>query len=131
MEEIMKPIIALAEKGIVVTEKEAKSLQKYKEAIKKISGEKTLLAQNYKVGDTIKYRALSKTLFRIMKNGKEEFYKGETATKMVAFVQKNGGILSLEDLAKYEPKWRTPVVFKYKDLRKPKTRCRTISNVEC
>ena len=117
MEEIMKPIIALAEKGIVVTEKEAKSLQKYKEAIKKISGEKTLLAQNYKVGDTIKYRALSKTLFRIMKNGKEEFYKGETATKMVAFVQKNGGILSLEDLAKYEPKWRTPVVFKYKDLR--------------
>ena len=117
MEEIMKPIIALAEKGIVVTEKEAKSLQKYKEAIKKISGEKTLLAQNYKVGDTIKYRALSETLFRIMKNGKEEFYKGETATKMVAFVQKNGGILSLEDLAKYEPKWRTPVVFKYKDLR--------------
>ena len=117
MEEIMKPIIELAKKGIVVTEKQEKSLQKYQESIKKISGEKTLLAQNYKMGDTIKYRALSETLLRIMNNGKAEFYKGETATKIVAFVQKNGGILTLEDLAKYEPKWRTPVVFKYKDLK--------------
>lgn len=117
IEEIMKPIIALAKKGVVVTEKQEKTMEKHQESIKKISGEKTLLAQNYKVGDTIKYFALAETLSRIMKNGKGEFYRGETAKKMVAFVQKNGGILSLEDLAKYEPKWRTPIVFKYKNLK--------------
>lgn len=117
IEEIMKPVIALAKRGVIVTEKQEKRLRDFKDAIVKISGPKTLLAQNYKVGDTIKYPALAETLTRIMKNGKNEFYSGETALKMVAFLQKKGGILTLEDLSKYEVKWRKPVIFKYKDLK--------------
>jgi gamma-glutamyltranspeptidase/glutathione hydrolase len=117
MEEIIKPTIALAKKGVVVSEKQIKQLESHKTAIIKISGNQTLLAQNYKVGDTIKYVALAQTLSRIMKNGKEEFYKGETAKKMVDFIQKRGGIISMEDLSKYEAKWRAPIVFKYKDLK--------------
>lgn len=117
IEEIMKPIIALAKKGIVVTEKQGKRLQNYHDILVKVSGENTLLAHNYKVGDTIKYRALAETLSRIMKNGKDEFYKGETAKKMVDFIQKNGGIITLEDLSKYEAKWRNPVIFNFKDLK--------------
>lgn len=117
MEEIMKPVITLAKKGIVVTEKQEKRLQNYREAIVKVSGEKTLLAQNYKAGDTIKYPALAETLSKIMKKGASEFYKGETAKKIVDFVQKNGGIITLEDLSKYEAKWRNPIIFKYKDLK--------------
>ncbi|MFI0491475.1 gamma-glutamyltransferase, partial [Flavobacterium sp.] len=85
--------------------------------IVKVSGEKTLLAQNYKAGDTIKYPALAETLSKIMKKGASEFYKGETAKKIVDFVQKNGGIITLEDLSKYEAKWRNPIIFKYKDLK--------------
>jgi len=117
IEEIMKPAIALAKRGVIVTEKQVKQLESYKADIIKISGNQTLLAQNYKVGDTIKYVALAETLTRIMKNGKEEFYKGETAQKMVDFIQQKGGIISMEDLAKYEAKWRNPVVFKYQDLK--------------
>jgi len=117
MEEIMKPAIALAKNGVVVSEKQTKQLESNKAAIIKISGNQTLLAQNYKVGDTIKYIALAETLSRIMKNGKDEFYKGETAKKMVDFIQKKGGIISMNDLYRYEAKWRTPVVFKYKDLK--------------
>lgn len=117
MEEIMKPSIALAKKGVVVTEKQAKQLESHKAAIIKISGNQTLLAQSYKVGDTIKYTALAETLSRIMKNGKEEFYKGETAQKMVNFIQQKGGIIAMEDLSKYEAKWRNPIVFNYKDLK--------------
>ena len=33
------------------------------------------------------------------------------------FIQENGGIITLEDLSKYEAKWRTPVTFKYDDLK--------------
>lgn len=117
MEEIIKPAIALAKKGVVVSEKQIKQLESNKTAILKISGNQTLLAQNYKVGDTIKYAALAETLSRIMKNGKDEFYKGETAQKMVNFIHQKGGIISMEDLAKYEAKWRNPIVFKYKDLK--------------
>ena len=98
---IMKPAIALAKKGVIVTEKQEKQILANIEAIKKISGNETLMSKIYKVGDTIKYNALAETLTRIMKNGKDEFYKGETAKKMVAFIQKNGGIISMKDLEKY------------------------------
>jgi len=116
IEEIMKPVIALAKKGVIVTEKQLKQIQSNQQEIIKVSGSETLYAQNYKVGDTIKYIAIAETLIRIMKNGKDEFYKGETAKKIVAFLQKNGGIISMEDLDKYEAKWREPIRFKYKDL---------------
>jgi gamma-glutamyltranspeptidase / glutathione hydrolase len=115
--EIMKPVIALAKKGIIVTEKQEKQILANIEIIKKVSGNETLMSKNYKVGDTIKYNALAETLTKIMKNGKDEFYKGETAKKMVDFIQKNGGIISMNDLAKYEPKWRKPIIFNYKKLK--------------
>lgn len=116
IEEIMKPVIVLAKKGVVVTEKQLKQINDNKQDIIKISGNETLYSKNYKVGDTIKYNAIAETLLRIMKNGKDEFYKGETAQKIVTFIQQNGGIISMEDLDKYEAKWRTPIRFKYKDL---------------
>ena len=117
MEEIMKPVIALAKKGVIVTAKQEKQLQTYRNDIIKISGKTVLYDNEYNVGDTIKYPALANTLTRIMKNGKGEFYKGETAKKMVAFIQKNGGIINLQDVSKYEAKWRTPITFKYKKLK--------------
>ncbi|WP_395064461.1 gamma-glutamyltransferase [Flavobacterium sp.] len=116
IEEIMKPVIALAKKGVVVTEKQLKQINDNKQEISKVSGNETLYSKNYKVGDTIKYNAIAETLIQIMKNGKDEFYKGETAKKIVTFIQKNGGIISMEDLANYEAKWRTPIRFKYKNL---------------
>ena len=114
---IIKPAIALAKKGVIVTEKQEKQILANIDAIRKISGNETLMSKIYKVGDTIKYNALAETLTRIMKNGKDEFYKGETAKKMIAFIQKNGGIVSMKDLEKYQPKWRKPITFKYKDLK--------------
>lgn len=117
MEEIMKPVIKLAKRGVIVTEKQEKSIEIYKDAILKISGSQTLLSKNYKIGDTIKYSALANTLAKILKKGKDEFYKGETAIKMIAFLQSKGGIISMEDLKKYEVKWRKPIVFKYKDFK--------------
>ena len=115
--EILKPVIALAERGVVVTKKQEKSLKDYHDAIVKINGETTLLATNYKEKDTIKYSALANTLKRISKNGRNEFYKGETAKILVDYLQKKGGIITLEDLAKYEAKWRKPLQFNYKDLK--------------
>ncbi|MBF4467717.1 gamma-glutamyltransferase [Flavobacterium sp. LC2016-12] len=115
--EILKPVIALAEKGVVVTKKQEKSLNDYRDAIVKVNGGTTLLAANFKEKDTIKYPALAKTLKRISKNGRNEFYKGETAKILVDYLQKKGGIITLPDLAKYEAKWRKPLQFTYKDLK--------------
>lgn len=116
MSEIMKPVIALAEKGVVVTQKQEKRLHDYRDLIIKANGLKTKFATIYKQNDTIKYPELAETLKRISKNGRDEFYKGKTAKILVKYLQKNGAIITLEDLAKYEAKWRTPLRFDYKDL---------------
>ncbi|NNK75046.1 MAG: gamma-glutamyltransferase [Maribacter sp.] len=115
--EILEPVIGLVEKGVVVTEKQAKRLEYYREQIIEVNGDNTLFFNSCVEGDTLRYPALANTLKRILKNGRDEFYKGETAKKLVSFISKNGGYVTLEDLAKYEAKWRQPIVFKYKDLK--------------
>jgi len=117
LEEIFEPIIALAENGIVVTEKQEKRLASQREKIIEVNGDSTKFAQVFKAGDIIKYPALANTFRSIAKNGRDGFYKGEVAQKLAAFVQAKGGYITEEDLAKYEARWRQPIVFNYKDLR--------------
>lgn len=116
IETIMAPIIELAERGVVVTEKQAQRLAGNRESIVKVSGQNTLFAQVFEENDTIKYPALGETLRRISKNGRDEFYKGETAQRLVKFIQEKGGIITSEDLATYEAKWRDPIHFTYRDI---------------
>lgn len=117
MSEILKPVIALAEKGVIVTKKQERTLVNYKEAILKANGENTKFSTASKENDTVKYPALAETFRRIAKNGRDEFYKGKTAKTLVKYLQEKGGIITMKDLAKYEAKWRTPLTFNYKDLK--------------
>ncbi|GAB2610740.1 gamma-glutamyltransferase [Belliella aquatica] len=114
LEEILEPVIRFAEKGAVVTENQASGLRGNRNVIAEVSGENSLFAQEFNVGDTIKYPALAETLRRIAKNGRDEFYKGETAERLVKFLQEKGGIITMEDLASYEAQWREPIVFDYR-----------------
>src|SRR5690606_4274959 len=66
--------------------------------------------------DTLKNIQLANTLERLAIYGKDEFYSGETAQQLVAYLADRGSIITLEDLARYEAKWREPIRFKYKDL---------------
>lgn len=114
---ILGPVIELAEKGVVVTANQAKRLSSNRDQIVQVSGPNTLFAKEFQENDTIKYPALASTLKRIAQNGRDEFYKGETAQKLVAFIQKNGGIITMEDLEAYEAKWRDPIVFDYRGYK--------------
>ncbi|WP_298475742.1 gamma-glutamyltransferase [uncultured Maribacter sp.] len=117
LNEILNPVIALAENGVIVTEKQAKRLDNYRDKIIEVNGDSTLFAQKFVAGDTIKYKALAKTIRIIAEQGHDGFYKGEVAKKLATFIQENGGYVTEKDLAKYQAKWRQPVIFKYKDLK--------------
>jgi gamma-glutamyltranspeptidase/glutathione hydrolase len=114
--ELIAPAIALAERGVVVTEKQQKQLDTYREAIIKANGSTTLLGKTFHTGDAIRYPALAETLRRIRKNGGDEFYKGETGRKLVSFIREKGGIISMADLDQYRPVWRKPLTFTYRGL---------------
>ncbi len=117
VKEILEPVIALAKKGFIVTEMEEKRIKRYQKDFLKVNKDSILFTKGWKENDTIKNFSLATTLEKIANNGKDEFYKGETAKTIVKFIQENGGIITLEDLAKYEPRWRTPVTFNYDNLK--------------
>jgi len=115
--ELIQPAIDLASKGVIVTKKQASSLNRRKEYFQKANNYKVLFEKDWKQGDTLHLNELAKTLERIRDNGKDEFYKGKTAELIVNYIQELGGIITLEDLDKYEAKWRTPISFDYKDFK--------------
>jgi gamma-glutamyltranspeptidase/glutathione hydrolase len=116
MDEILGPVIKLAMKGYIVTEKTSEKLKKYKDIIEEVNQEASLYTETYTLGDTIKNIALANTLQRIATNGRSEFYQGETAEKLIAFMKSKNGIMTIEDLNAYEAEWREPIEFTYKDL---------------
>ena len=117
IKDIIKPSITLAYNGVTVTKKQEETIKKYRPLFSKVNKEAIPLDKTWKENDVIKYPALAKTLERISQNGKDEFYKGKTSKILAKFIQKNGGILTEEDLAGYEAKWREPIVFTYDDLK--------------
>lgn len=117
MEIIIQPVIDLAKNGFVVTEQQKKRFDDFRNKIEEINNESSLFTLPYKVGDTLKNPALAKTLERMAKFGQSDFYSGETADKMISFLNKHGGIMTKEDLEIYEPVWREPLSFQYKDLK--------------
>ena len=113
---IIQPVIELAERGVVVTANQQKQWHTFHSELINANGTNSLVSQSYKVGDTIKFLAFAETLKRIVKNGSSEFYKGETAKKLVDYLTQKGGIITMEDLTRYKAKWRKPVTFQYKNL---------------
>jgi len=115
--ELIQPAIDLAKNGVVVTKRQAASLNKYRKWFEEANDRIIFLDKEWKEGDTIKYPKLAATYERIRDNGRDEFYKGETAKILVDYVQKLGGIITKEDLEIYQAIERDPIVFNYKNAR--------------
>ncbi|MDG4717213.1 gamma-glutamyltransferase [Winogradskyella marincola] len=113
---VLKPVIELANNGFVVTKKQAKRFAEYDSIFTAVNKKQILFNKSIKAGDTLRNIALTQTLQRISDHGRNEFYTGKTAEILVSFLQSEGSIITLEDLNKYEAKWRNPVTFEYDDL---------------
>lgn len=116
LEQIVAPIIELAEKGFTVTptlsgdmNNSYDTLMLYSESgkifLKDIDG----MLMPYDIGDTFKNPDYAKTLKLIAEKGADVFYKGEIAEAMVAADQKYGGLMTMEDLANYQVEVMEPV----------------------
>ena len=115
--ELISPVIELAKKGVIVTEKQKNRIEENRKYFKLVNKSKILFDNDFNTNDTIKFPNLASTLERIMEYGRDEFYKGETAKKLVEFIQNNGGIITLNDLESYKPVWRDPIIFNYDGLK--------------
>ena len=68
-----------------------------------------------KEGDRIRQPELAEALKAIAKNGAQDFYGGWIGQAIVATIKKAGGVMTLDDLKKYRPVWREPLIGSYRN----------------
>lgn len=113
---LIQPAIDLAEKGFVLTPAEARSLNYSAEAFAKNNTVLPAFVKTggWKAGDTLIQKDLANTLKRIRDKGQAGFYEGQTARLIVEEMDRGHGIITADDLQRYEAKERQPVIFNYK-----------------
>lgn len=113
--EVIKPGIALAKNGFIISDRVAwRSSPAYeirKQAILKNPAAKKIFTRNgeyYQPGEKLIQTDLAKTLEAISENP-QSFYKGKIAETIASDMKKNGGLITIEDLKQYQAIWRNPV----------------------
>ena len=117
-EQALAPAIKLALEGFIVPLRFSNGLKQRQERLSKFAYGRSVFYKPdgsfYEAGDLFVQPDLAKTLQRISDRGTKGFYEGETAKLMIADMQKNAGIMTLEDLKTYQPKVREPVQGSYR-----------------
>lgn len=114
--DVVEPARALAEEGFAVSYILAKNLKGKKELLEKNPETKKIFLNRgkfYNPGDILIQRDLADVLKRIQ-NDPTDFYRGKTAELIHSDMKKNGGTITLADLAAYKPVIRGPLYGKYK-----------------
>ena len=115
--QLIQPSIDLAEQGYVISKKQANTLNQFQNEIYELNDSIKLFDSKFQEGDVFVNKSLSNTLKKIQSEGKDAFYDGELTSVMIDYLNKKGGILTYDDFKLYEPIWRDPLIFNYKDLK--------------
>jgi gamma-glutamyltranspeptidase/glutathione hydrolase len=113
--ENMAPAVELASKGFPVSYALSESLKGSK-SLAASPESKRIFQKNgafHDVGERLAQPELAQTLQRLSAKGPNEFYEGETATRLAAEMAKNGGLITLADLKSYKAIERTPLTGTY------------------
>jgi gamma-glutamyltranspeptidase/glutathione hydrolase len=106
--DLITPAIGYANDGFKVADQQ---FQYREDAIGLFNGQTNFTEYfgTMRPGEVFKQPQMAETLTRIAAVGPDEFYKGKTADLLVAQMQRDGGLISKEDLADYRAKWREPM----------------------
>ncbi|MBT8397766.1 MAG: gamma-glutamyltransferase, partial [Gemmatimonadetes bacterium] len=109
---LVDPAIGLAGDGFELSEalagsigRSLRSMERYPASVAKFSKD----GEAYEQGEVWKQPDLARSLERIRDQGRDGFYLGETARLIVEEMERGGGLITEEDLARYQPQERTPI----------------------
>ena len=114
--DLIHPAIILAERGFVMSDYMAQTLNNYSEKMSYYDETRNIFLRNYpNLKDSrLIQNDLAKTLKRIQKDGLNGFYSGETALLIAADMKENGGLITEQDLLDYRSIWRDPIKGTYR-----------------
>ena len=116
-EQVISPAAELARAGYLVTPYLYADIDSHKEQLEKYGdGWKIYLKDGkpYPVGSKICNPDLANTLDKIAKGGRDAFYKGDIADRIVRQVQKAGGVMTHADLEQFNVRMLSPVRTTYR-----------------
>lgn len=116
----LAPAIRLARKGWVMNAKTAQVLPWRSEVLAQSPGARELFLRKGKpveAGQVLKNPDYARTLERLARDGREGFYAGSLARRLVDGVRGAGGIWTLEDLAQYRAVEREPLRFSHRGFQ--------------
>jgi gamma-glutamyltranspeptidase/glutathione hydrolase len=111
-ERLVYPSVVLAEDGFAVTERLAGGLERLIQRMERYPATVEAFSRQgmaYLPGESLVQPDLGRTLRRVMLNGRDGFYMGETARMIAEEMQRGGGLITEADLNLYEARERTPV----------------------
>jgi gamma-glutamyltranspeptidase/glutathione hydrolase len=109
---LVQPAVDLAANGFPVSHEFMLSLRRSAPLLSQFPDSKHIFLKDgsfYGWHEIFRQPELAQTLKRIAKSGSRDFYEGETAHLIAAAMQKNGGLISLADLAGYRAVERKPL----------------------
>ena len=118
LKEVLQPAIHYAMNGFAVSEVVAHGWGNSEAKLKaRPSGAEFLPGGRApRMGDVVKLETLGRTLQAIAEGGPLAIYTGETARRITAFVQAEGGWLTEEDLAAHHSDWDEPISADYRGV---------------
>jgi gamma-glutamyltranspeptidase/glutathione hydrolase len=117
MTDNLAPAIAYARDGFPVSEVIAAALERGARRLGEYPGFAETYMPNGRTpakGEVFRNPRLANTLEAIATKGRDEFYKGDIARRIDAYMTEHGGLLRYEDLAAHESEWVTPVSTNYR-----------------
>ncbi len=118
LEKVIAPAIRLAEEGFAVTPGLRKSLLEARGRMRKSDESMEIFfgknGEPPREGEILRQKNLAWSLREISKGGPRAFYRGEIAKKITAYMKKEGGLITGQDLASYEALTREPVTGNYR-----------------
>jgi gamma-glutamyltranspeptidase/glutathione hydrolase len=116
--DLVKPGIAIAANGMVITDDNADTLPDWHKRLAKWPSSAKIFSRadgsSLREGDTLVQADLAATLTAISEQGPRGFYEGPVAEKLVKSISDAGGIMTLDDLKSYQPVIRAPVRGSYR-----------------
>lgn len=116
-EQVLAPAIKLAREGFVLNEDLASDFRNLRPSMENYPASLAVFTNDgspWQAGDLFIQADLADSLQRISDHGRDGFYRGPTADMIVAEMERNGGLISHEDLQSYEVVWREPIRGEYR-----------------
>ncbi len=117
--QLLRPAIRYAEQGFAIGERHRKLLAFRLQQLGKDPAASAVLLDNGRVpeaGSVLRQSDLARTLSSLAEAGREGFYGGEVAAKLLAAVEQGGGIWTQQDLDRYRVVERKPIRGRYRDI---------------